>query len=69
MFAVLVTPSINTFEALNDFMILIISCISSFEISKKIVFPALKSSFPLIFLQNLFIAFEAKLLNNPGNFF
>ena len=29
-------------------------------------FPALIAPFPLIFLSNLFIAFEAKLLTNPG---
>ena len=29
-------------------------------------FPALIAPFPLIFLSNLFVAFEAKLLTNPG---
>ena len=29
-------------------------------------FPVLTAPFPLIFLSNLFIAFEAKLLTNPG---
>ena len=50
----------------NDFMILTISLISSFEINKVNPFPALTAPFPLIFLSNLFIAFEAKLLTNPG---
>ena len=47
-------------------MILIISLISSFEINKVNIFLALTATFPLIFLSNLFIAFEAKLLTNPG---
>ena len=47
-------------------MILIISCISAFEINKVNPFPALTAPFPLILLSNLFIAFEAKLLTNPG---
>ena len=47
-------------------MILIISSISSFKINKVNPFHALTASFPLIFLSNLFIAFEAKLLTNPG---
>ena len=46
-------------------MILIISFISSFEIKKVNPFPAITAPFPLIFLSNLFIAFEAKLLTNP----
>ena len=29
-------------------------------------FPALTASFPLIFLSNLFIAFDVNLPNNPG---
>ena len=61
-----VIPSINTFEFFDDFMILIISLISSFEINKVNIFLALTATFPLIFLSNLFIAFEAKLLTNPG---
>ena len=40
-FTVSVTPLINTFEYSNDYMILIISFISSFEISKVNPFPAL----------------------------
>ena len=65
-FTVSVTPSINTPESSNDFMILIISFISSFKINKVNPVPALTVSFPLIFLSNLFIAFEIKLLTNPG---
>ena len=47
-------------------MILIISFISSFEINKVNPFSALTALSPLNFLSNLFIAFEGKLLNNPG---
>ena len=65
-FTVLVTPSVNTPKSYSDFTILIISCISSFEINKVNPFPALTAPFPLILLSNLFIAFEAKLLTNPG---
>ena len=36
------------------------------EINKVNPFPALTAPFPLIFLSNLFIAFEIKLLTNPG---
>ena len=46
-------------------MILIISFISSFKINKINPFLDLTAPFPLIFLPNLFIAFEAKLLTNP----
>ena len=65
-FTVSATSSINTPEASNDFMILIISFISSFEINKVNPFPAFTAFFPLIFLSNLFIAFDVKLLTNPG---
>ena len=65
-FAVLVTPSINTPEYSNDFMILIISFISLFEINKVNPFPAMTAPFPLIFLSYLFIAFEVKLLTDLG---
>ena len=65
-FTVSVTPSINTSKSSNDFIILIISFISLFEINKVNPFPALTTPFPLTFLSNLFIAFEAKLLTNPG---
>ena len=47
-------------------MILIISFISTFEINTVNPFPALRAGFPRIFLSNQFIAFEAKLLTNPG---
>ena len=40
--------------------------ISSFEINKKNLFPALTVLFTLIFVSNLFVAFEAKLLTNIG---
>ena len=67
-YCVSVIPPINTFESSYDFMILIISFISSFEINKVNPFPALTASVPLIFLSNLFITFEIKLLTNPGKF-
>ena len=47
-------------------MILLISFISSIEINKINHFPVLTAPFPLIFLSNLFIASEAKLLIDPG---
>ena len=47
-------------------MNLIISFISLFEINKVSSFPALTAPFRLIFLWDLFIAFEVKLLTNPG---
>ena len=47
-------------------MILIISFISSFEINKVNPFIALTAPFPLVVLSNLFIAYEAKLVTNPG---
>ena len=52
-----VTLSINTHESSNDFIILIISLISSFEINKVNPFLALTAPLPLIFLSILFIAF------------
>ena len=58
-FTVSVTLSINTPESSNDFIIFIISFISSFEVNKV-------NPFPLIFLSNLVIALEVKLLTNPG---
>ena len=48
-FTVLLTPSINTPEFPNDFMILIISSISLFEMTKVIQFPALTNLFPKCF--------------------
>ena len=62
-FIVSVTPLINTPKCSNDFMILTISFISSFEINP---FPALRAPFLLMFMLNLFIAFKFKLLTNPG---
>ena len=46
-------------------ILLIISFISSSEINKVNPFLALTAPFPLIFLLNLFIAFEVKALTNP----
>ena len=65
-FSLSVIPSINIPASSNSFIILIISCISSFEINKVNAFPLPTAPFPLIFLSNLFIAFEAKLLTNSG---
>ena len=61
-----VIPSIPTPESSNDFIILIISFTSSFKINKVSTFPALTASLGLVFLSNLFIAFEVKLLTNQG---
>ena len=49
-FTASVTSSINTRESSNDFMILIISFISSFEINKVNPSSALTVPFPLVFL-------------------
>ena len=65
-FTVLVMPSINALESSNNFLILITSFISSFKINKVDLFPGLAAPLPLIFHSNLFIAFETKLLTNPG---
>ena len=65
-FTVLATPLNNTLKSSNNFMISIISFKSSFKRNKINPFPALIAPFPLIFLSNRFIAFEAKLLTNPG---
>ena len=67
-FTVSITPSINTFESYSDFMLLIISFISSSEINKVNLSPAL-TAFPPIFLPNLFIAFEVLMLTNSGKLF
>ena len=48
------------------FMTLIISLISLFKINKVNPFLALTVCFPIVFLSNLFIGFEAKLLTYPG---
>ena len=45
---------------------LLISFMSSFEINKINPLPSLTDIFPHFILSNLFIAFEAKLLTNPG---
>ena len=47
-------------------MILILSFKSSLKINKVNPITALTALFPLIFLSNLFITFEVKLLTNPG---
>ena len=70
-FTVLVTPSINTptLKYSNDFMILIRSFISAVEINKVNLFAAQTAPFLLIFLLNLFIVFEFKLLTNLSKLF
>ena len=65
-FVVSVTPSLITLECSNNYVIFIISFISSFKINKVNPFPALTGPCPVIFLSNLFIAFEAKLFTNLG---
>ena len=42
------------------------SFMSLFEINKVNIIPALTAPFPLMFLSNLFIALEVKLITNPG---
>ena len=42
------------------------SFMSSFKINKVNPFPALTAPLPLIFLSNLFIALDVKLLANRG---
>ena len=64
IFHVLLTPSINTLESSSDFMILLILFISSFEINKVNLFPALTFPFPFIFLSNLFKIDQAALVAN-----
>ena len=65
-FTVSVTPSINSPESSNNFMIFKMSFISSLKMNKVNPFPAMIVHFPSIYLLNLFFAFEAKLLTNPG---
>ena len=65
-FTVSVTSLVNIPDSSNDFIILIISVISSFGINKVNPIHSLTAPFPLIFLSNLFIAFKAKLLTNIG---
>ena len=49
-FTISVIPSINTFEYSNDFIILIISFISSWEVNKIHSFPAVKTPSSIISL-------------------
>ena len=63
------TPSNNTPESSNGFIILLISFNFSFQVNKVNPFPAVRTPFLLIFLSNLFIAFEVKLLPNPGRLY
>ena len=65
-FTISVTPSINTPKFSNDFIILIIPLISSFEINEANPFSAVTAPFRLNFLSNVFIAFLVKLITNPG---
>ena len=67
-FTVSVIPSIHSFESSNDFMILIASFISSFEMNKVNSFPAHTAPFLFIFLSNLLIPFEVILYyyTSPG---
>ena len=58
--------SINTPESSNDFTVVIISFVSSFEMQNIKPFPTLTALFPLILLSNLFIVLEFKLITNPG---
>ena len=65
-YTVSVIPSINAPESSNDFVILIVSFIVSlFEINKVNPFPPLTAPFPPIFLSNVFVTLEVKLLTNP----
>ena len=66
MFNVSVIPSIDPFESSSESMISIIPFISSFEINKVNNLSYLTTLFPLIYLSDLFIAFEAKLHTNSG---
>ena len=61
-FTVSVTLPINTPESSNDLVILIIS----FKIKKVNSIPVSTVPFRFIFLSNLSIAFEVKLLTCPG---
>ena len=49
-----ITPSINAAESSSDFLILIITSISSFKMKKVNPLPALAAPHPLIFLSNYF---------------
>ena len=63
-FTVSITLSTDTLEFSNDFIVIIISFISSFKVNKVNPFPNLTAPFLLIFLSNLFIALDVKLLTN-----
>ena len=53
-------------ESSDDLMILKIKFVYLFKINQINHSSALTARFPLIFLSNLFIAFEVKLLTNPS---
>ena len=61
-----ISSFMGTIESSNNFMIFVISFISSFEINKLNSFFALTAPFPLTFISNLFIPFEVKLFTNPS---
>ena len=64
-----VTPSTNTPKFSQSFMILIISFICSFQTNKVNPFSTLTTPSRLVFLSNLFIALEVKLLTDPSKLF
>ena len=70
-FTVSVIPSIINYESCGDFIIAIMPFISSFEMNKFNLFPGFTLPFPVFFLSNWFIefeaAFEAILFTNPDN--
>ena len=65
-FTVSVTLSINTAKPYNDFIIFIISLMCLVEINEVNCLFSLIASFLLIFLSNLFIAFEVRYITNPS---
>ena len=65
-FTVSVTLSINTAKPYNDFIIFIISLMCLVEINEVNCLFSLIASFLLIFLSNLFIAFEVRYLTNSS---
>ena len=66
VFFLSVTLSINTRKSSKVFMNLIMLFISSFRIIKINSFPVLTAVFPIIFLSNLYTAFEGKLFTSPS---